>query len=70
MSVTINGHRYEPDLAYIDAKKGVYVDIEIDEPYSGNHHLTYYITEYGAHKDQRHNETFRNAGWHVFRFIE
>lgn len=27
--------RYEPDLAYIDAKKGIFIDIEIDEPYSG-----------------------------------
>lgn len=29
VSVTIGGHRYEPDLAYIDKENGVYVDIEI-----------------------------------------
>lgn len=70
VSVTINGHRYEPDLAYIDAANGVYVDIEIDEPYSGRHHPTHYISENGEHKDQRRNDIFRNAGWYVVRFTE
>lgn len=70
VSVTIDGHRYEPDLAYIDEEKGIYVDIEIDEPYSGHHHPTHFITEDGTHKDQHRNETFLGAGWHVCRFTE
>ena len=70
ISVTINGQRYEPDLVYINKEKGIYVDIEIDEPYSGGHHPTHYITSDGTHKDNRRNETFRNAGWHVLRFTE
>lgn len=45
VSVTIGGHRYEPDLAYIDKENGVYVDIEIDEPYSSFHRPTHFITE-------------------------
>lgn len=68
--VTIDGHRYEPDLAYIDEKNCVYVDIEIDEPYSGQHHPTHYVTGKGTHRDQRRNDTFRNSGWHVVRFTE
>lgn len=70
VSVTINGHRYEPDLAYINEEKGIYVDIEIDEPYSGQHHATHYITADGTHKDQPRNDTFCKAGWHVVRFTE
>jgi len=70
VSVTINGHCYEPDLAYVDERNGMYVDIEIDEPYSGQHHPTHYITANGTPKDQPRNETFRNAGWHVLRFTE
>lgn len=68
--VIIDGYRYEPDLAYIDKEKGVYVDIEIDEPYSGNHHPTHYITANGQHKDSKRNDAFSNAGWHVVRFTE
>lgn len=70
VSVTIGGHRYEPDLAYIDKENGVYVDIEIDEPYSSFHRPTHFITEDGTHKDQRRNKLFLSAGWHVCRFTE
>ena len=70
VSVIIDGHRYEPDLVYIDKEKGIFVDIEIDEPYSGAHHPTHYITSKGIHKDARRNELFRKAGWLVIRFTE
>lgn len=70
VSVVIDGHRYEPDLVYMDQEKGVFVDIEIDEPYSGAHHPTHYITSKGVHKDARRNELFRQAGWFVVRFTE
>ena len=70
IGVSIGGHRYEPDLVYINKEKGIYIDIEIDEPYSGGHHPTHYITSDGTHKDHRRNETFRNAGWYVVRFTE
>lgn len=70
VSVVIDGHRYEPDLVYIDKERGIYVDIEIDEPYSGGHHPTHYLTSNGSHKDTRRNELFRKAGWMVVRFTE
>ena len=70
ISVVIEGHRYEPDLVYIDKEKNIYVDIEIDEPYSGAHHPTHYITSKGIHKDTRRNELFCKAGWYVVRFTE
>lgn len=68
--IVIDGHRYEPDLAYIDKERGIYVDIEIDEPYTGNHHPTHYVSEKGIHKDAKRNEAFCRAGWHVVRFTE
>lgn len=70
VSVVLDGHRYEPDLVYMDKEKGIFVDIEIDEPYSGVHHPTHYITSKGIHKDTRRNELFRKAGWFVVRFTE
>lgn len=70
VSVVIDGHRFEPDLAYIDKKNGVYVDIEIDEPYTGLNQPTHYVTKNGIHKDTQRNELFRKAGWYVIRFSE
>jgi hypothetical protein len=70
VTVVIDGHRYEPDLVYINKEKGVYVDIEIDEPYSGAHRPTHYITSKDIHKDTQRNELFRKAGWFVVRFTE
>jgi hypothetical protein len=70
ISVVIEGYRYEPDLVYINKEKNIFVDIEIDEPYSGGHHPTHYITSKGVHKDARRNELFCKAGWYVVRFTE
>ena len=66
----INGHNYEPDLAYIDEQKGIYVDIEVDEPYSGGGKPTHYMNADGTNKDSQRNQNFLNAGWHVVRFSE
>ena len=70
ISVVIDGHRYEPDFVYINKEKGIYVDIEVDEPYSANHHPTHYITNDGTHKDHQRNQAFLDAGWYVIRFTE
>jgi hypothetical protein len=68
--VTIDGHRYEPDFAYIDRARGIYIDIEIDEPYTSDHHPTHYIEKDGEHKDARRNRLFCKNSWHVVRFSE
>lgn len=68
--VLIDGHRYEPDFAYINEEKGIFIDIEIDEPYSSAQHPTHYVTKQGIHKDAKRNEVFQKAGWHVVRFTE
>lgn len=68
--VTLEGHRYEPDLAYVDADRGVYVDIEIDEPYSGSGKPTHYIKADGRSIDSERDRRFVCGGWHVARFSE
>lgn len=70
VSVKINGLQYEPDFAYVNEEKGVFIDIEIDEPYSYALHPTHYITKQRVHKDAKRNEIFCNAGWYVVRFTE
>lgn len=68
--VNIGGHNYEPDFAYINKEKGVYVDIEIDEPYSASGQPTHYIEVSGIPKDAERNSRFQNAGWYVVRLTE
>lgn len=68
--VNIDGHRYEPDFAYIDEARGIYVDIEVDEPYTSRGKSTHYINDDGSSSDSMRNHRFQNAGWYVFRFSE
>lgn len=61
---------YEPDIVYIDAQKGIFVDIEIDEPYSGwERRPIHYKTGNGTIDDLR-NLYFTKRGWTVIRFSE
>lgn len=63
-------HPYEPDLAYIDVEKGIFLDIEIDEPYVGwGRTPIHYKTNEGTVDDIR-NEHFTERGWCVIRFSE
>lgn len=65
-----NATHYEPDLAYINVKKGIFIDIEIDEPYSGwERQPIHYKTKYGTIDDRR-NDYFTERGWTVLRFSE
>lgn len=68
--VKIGGHNYEPDFAFIDEEHGVFIDIEVDEPYSASGHPTHFLLPDGTNKDSARNERFRQAGWYVIRFSE
>ena len=70
LTLTSRGHRYEPDFAYIDEQKGIYVDLEVDEPYSGGGKPTHYMNADGTNQDSQRNQNYLNAGWHVVRFSE
>ena len=66
LTLTSRGHRYEPDLAYIDEQRGIYIDIENDEPYTmGKRTPTHYLG-----KDDKRNNDVIAAGWIVLRFSE
>lgn len=65
-----NTNPYEPDLAYIEAQKGIFIDVEVDEPYSGwERKPIHYKTNYGTIDDKR-NDYFTERGWTVIRFSE
>jgi hypothetical protein len=55
---------YSPDFAYIDRGLNLYIDIEIDEPYSSSKPIHY------RGKDDRRNQFFISRGWIVIRFCE
>ena len=66
LTLPTKGHRYEPDLAYIDERRGIFIDIENDEPYSIGKCIP---THYFGKDDQRNNDVTA-AGWIVLRFSE
>lgn len=57
---------YVPDCCYIDEHKGIYIDIEIDEPYVAE---TLEPIHYKG-KDEARNTFFTKHGWLVIRFSE
>lgn len=65
---------YTPDFAYIDKARKIYIDIEIDEPYTPRQYpknpaliLTHCI---GDDKDKRRNSFFQSRDWYIIRFSE
>ena len=66
LTLRVGGYRYEPDLAYIDEQRGIFIDIENDEPYTlGKRIPTHYLG-----KDDQRNNDVTAAGWIVLRFSE
>lgn len=68
--VRLFGQSYYTDLAYINEKKHIYVDIEIDEPYTIHYHASHYLNHEGKSKDHFHDKAFSCSGWYVIRFSE
>lgn len=66
LSLCIDGHRYQPDLAYIDAERGIFIDIEVDEPYNMGRKLPTHTIG----NDDVRNGLMTQAGWTVLRFSE
>ena len=63
---------YTPDFAYIDREINLFIDIEIDEPYTYNEYDEIKPIHYvGRSKDENRNKFFNNnRGWIVIRFSE
>jgi DNA replication ATP-dependent helicase Dna2 len=62
----VPGHRFEPDLAYIDEARGIFIDIEVDEPYT----FARRIPTHAMGRDDERNRLVTEAGWVVLRFSE
>lgn len=61
---------YEPDLVYIDIDKGIFIDIEVDEPYAGLERIPIHYKIGGGTHDDLRNQYFIERGWIVLRFSE
>lgn len=65
-SIRINDDLYIPDITYIDNNKKIFVDIEIDEPYSFKTKEPIHFTS----SDHIRNIYIQRGGWAVIRFSE
>lgn len=65
--VNFNTFSYFPDISFIDINLKIYIDIEIDEPYSRSGELTHYIESV---RDSTRDNMFQQNGWHILRFSE
>ena len=66
VAVSNEGSQFYPDLALIDEENSIYIDVEIDEPYTYNDLLP--IHHDGI--DNERNYFFNRIGWTVVRFSE
>lgn len=57
---------YYPDIAFIDKRYFLYIDIEIDERYTLNDKESIH----GTQQDEYRNQQFSSNGWIVVRFTE
>lgn len=70
LSVVANSYPFEPDLAYIDVDKGIFIDIEVDEPYVGDERKPIHCRVNKDTTDDYRNLCFTERGWIVLRFSE
>lgn len=70
VSITVDGHRYEPDFAYVDEDRGIYLDIELDEPYSGRNHPCHCVDGNMMRNETDRTRRLTTSGWTVIRFSE
>lgn len=61
---------YHPDFIFFESDSGLYIDVEIDEPYSSRGLPTHYRQPDGTAADAERNRYFLDKGWVVLRFAE
>ncbi len=65
-SVNFNTNLYVPDFMYYDKENQIYIDIEIDEPYTFKEKKPIHYHS----QDKRRNDSLVKSGWSVIRFSE
>lgn len=58
---------YFPDISFVDQEKNIYIDIEVDEPYSKSGIPTHFSEN---KNDSQRDMYFNENGWNVLRFSE
>jgi hypothetical protein len=66
LSVRVNKDVFIPDFTYVDEPNGIFICIEIDEPYSFKTNEPIHYTS----KDDMRNIYLQRGGWAIIRFTE
>lgn len=65
-----SGRAYTPDIIYADIKNNIFIDIEIDEPYSFENKEPIHYFQNSVHCDEDRDKYFLENYWIVIRFSE
>lgn len=65
-----SGRAYIPDLIYADTKNNIFIDIEIDEPYSFENKEPIHYLRNSVHSDDDRDKYFLENYWIIIRFSE
>ena len=68
ISIKIGQREITPDIALIDYERNIFIDIEIDEPYTSENGSLKPIHLISS--DDNRNQLLLNNGWNVIRFAE
>lgn len=68
ISIKVGQKEITPDIAFIDNERNIFIDIEIDEPYTINNGSLKPIHIIST--DDNRNQLLLNNGWNVIRFAE
>lgn len=65
-----SGRAYIPDIIYADTKNNIFIDIEIDEPYSFENKEPIHYLQNSVHSDEERDKYFLENYWIIIRFSE
>lgn len=65
-----SGRAYTPDIIYADTKNNIFIDIEIDEPYSFENNEPIHYLQNSVHSDEERDKYFLENYWIIIRFSE
>jgi len=68
MDLSYGNNGYRPDIAYINSRNNLHVDIEIDEPYFTEHNKV--VPIHYLNSDDQRDMFFLSKNWVVIRFCE
>lgn len=70
IDLSVTGRAYIPDIIYADFNNKIFIDIEIDEPYSFEDKKPIHYIHNSVHIDEKRDKFFLENNWLVIRFSE